>query len=368
LGRALVIEESVPNRLALAELYRQLGDLSRATGQCTDALDALLRTWPRSLDPQLWEIGICLAQSPEELPKEIGALVSDRPLAGNVLLGHVHRARGELEQAFVAYQAAADARPDEGGPHYFLGQTYQALDQLESAEAEYRLAARLDPLESLPLLALGRVQWAQGQQEAALESFHAAVEATPGWSEAHVALGNALLAMDDPAGAAQYYRQAQFADGDVVEVLAYDFAARLGEATIEAPGPEYVRNDYFDIDGQKRRVLFMHPDSSARYMVGVPEVGTLAFGVALSPASWDQPGDGVTFAVYVESDQGTEQIFATYIDPKRDEAARRWHPYTLDLGEYAGQTVTLVFETGSGPAGDHRFDWAGWGTPRLLAP
>jgi hypothetical protein len=100
----------------------------------------------------------------------------------------------------------------------------------------------------------------------------------------------------------------------------------------------------------------------------VPEHGTLAFGVALSPDSWGQPGDGVTFATDVNSDQGTEQIFSAYIDPKQDEAARRWHPYALGLSECAGQMVTLVFETVSGPAGDHRYDWAGWGTPRLLVP
>ena len=34
----------------------------------------------------------------------------------------------------------------------------------------------------------------------------------------------------------------------------------------------------------------------------------------------------------------------------------------------AGQTVTIIFETGAGPAGDYGYDWAGWGAPRLLKP
>ena len=54
-----------------------------------------------------------------------------------------------------------------------------------------------------------------------------------------------------------------------------------------------------------------------------------------------------------------------YIDPKRNEDDRRWHPHTIDLSGYAGQTVTITFETGVGPAGDERFDWAGWGAFRL---
>ena len=41
---------------------------------------------------------------------------------------------------------------------------------------------------------------------------------------------------------------------------------------------------------------------------------------------------------------------------------------TVDLEAYAGQMLTIVFETGSGPKGDVRYDWAGWGAPRLLEP
>ena len=94
----------------------------------------------------------------------------------------------------------------------------------------------------------------------------------------------------------------------------------------------------------------------------------LAFDVATAPESWEQPGDGVAFAVYIVSDQSTQQVFSTYIDPKQDETARRWHSHTIDLSTYASQTINVIFETGSGPAGDYRYDWAGWGAPRLLKP
>jgi len=150
--------------------------------------------------------------------------------------------------------------------------------------------------------------------------------------------------------------------------VANDFVAHLAEAEVASPGPDYVHNDYWTIDGEERRVLFMHPDSHVQYMVQVPKGAVLAFDVATAPESWDKPGDGVTFAVYIESEQGTEQVFSTYIDPKWDESARRWHPFMVDLGDYAGQTVNVAFETTSGPAGDDRYDWAGWGTPRLLIP
>jgi len=199
-----------------------------------------------------------------------------------------------------------------------------------------------------------------------------------------------LLALGDRDGAAEHYQLAQIADGAVREGVLYDFAAHLAEADIQSPSPDYVRNDYFTIHGDQRRVLFAHPDSHVRYRLTLPasplisggtEGGlTLAFDVAMLPESWDQPGDGVTFAVYVKSDQdtqhptpntqypisNTQQLFSTYIDPKRNDSDRRWHSHAIDLSAYAGQTVTLVFETGTGPAGDYRYDWAGWGEPRLV--
>ena len=157
-------------------------------------------------------------------------------------------------------------------------------------------------------------------------------------------------------------------------VTAYDFVERLGEAgrTSPAPDGETIEAEAWTILGGAKRVLYQHPALSGsswlEYTVDVGKGSVLSFDVATAPESWDQPGDGVTFAVYVESDQGMEQIFSTYIDPKQDEADRRWHPHAIDLSEYAGQTVSIIFETGAGPARDYRYDWAGWGTLRLLAP
>jgi hypothetical protein len=119
----------------------------------------------------------------------------------------------------------------------------------------------------------------------------------------------------------------------------------------------------------------MHPDSRVRYRLDLPVLGgtepgagklTLSFAIALEPDSWEQPGDGTAFALYVAAADGTRQVFSAYIDPKQLEADRRWHSYQVDLSAFAGQTVTVEFETSGGPAGDLRFDWAGWASPRLL--
>jgi hypothetical protein len=83
-------------------------------------------------------------------------------------------------------------------------------------------------------------------------------------------------------------------------------AAQLAEVDVQSPGPDHVRNDHFTINGGRRRVLFAHPDSRVSYTVDVVEGTVLAFDAAMSPESWSLEGDGVTFAVYVESNQGTQ--------------------------------------------------------------
>jgi tetratricopeptide (TPR) repeat protein len=377
LSRLLVITESIPNRLTLARLYRQLEEQKQADEQCLQAADVLQRTMPRPLNPQLWDVSVCLAQSNLQIEDLMNQNICISPNGSicRVLLGHVHLARGEFEQALTAYQEASEIRPDDGGSHYFLGQTYVALGQLQQAEAEFIQSAELNRKESLPLLALGRLQWDQGRREAAIASFNAAVLATPGWGEAHTTLGNALKFSGDDTGAAVNYQLAQIADGDLHEGEFYDFTAHLADAQIQAPGPAFVKNDYFtlntqddNIEDDRQRVLFMHPNSSASYSITVPSKALIAFNIATSPDSWTMEGDGVTFSIKIVSNNIPLQIFSKYIDPKNNVADRRWHQDMIDLSAYSEKPITVIFETNAGPAGDDRFDWAGWGNPRIIAP
>jgi len=342
-------------------------------------MDVLQSTWPRPLDPELWGIGLCLAQSDIDNPTtEITAMTDQQPLIGYILLGHFYRARGDFTEALKAYQSAVNVHPEESAPHYFLGQIYQAIGETDLAKKEYLNAVELAPLESLPLLTLAQLETSLSQQDLAYEAIQTAVETTPGWGETHIALGNTLLEADKLEDAAEHYQKAKIADGNLNEKRVYDFREQLASAQIKPRNLNYVRNDYFTINGEQRAVLYMHPDSYASYSLTLPSISNdrensakgpiLVFDVATDPESWDLPGDGVTFNVVIESDKGTQKIFSKYIDPKHDIAARNWSTHIVDLHDYAGQTITIRFQTKGGPAGDNDYDWAGWGTPRIINP
>lgn len=376
LGQVLYIQDSVSDRLALAGLYRQLEQPRQAARQCDRAAAALLDAHPRLLDVQLRQVGRCLAASGRETPRV--AAGDPHSAVRHVLQGHVYDARGQYPLALAAYRRAADAlqasgAPGAGAATYFVGEAHRVQGELEAAERAFQEAARLDPLESLPLLALAQLQASQGRPQAAVENLRSAVRATPGCEAAHVALGNALLAGRDREGAARHYRLAQRLAGDVDDRILYDLAAHLAGAEVQAGELGYVRNGAFTIDGVRRRVVLAHPESRIAYEVPLRGPSVLVFDVAVDPASWGEAGDGVTFRVTVgpgagqAGGAGGERVLWTrYIDPKANPADRRWHSFALDLAAYSGRTVSIVFETDAGPAGDPCYDWAGWGAPRLL--
>jgi tetratricopeptide (TPR) repeat protein len=329
----------------------------------------------------LWEADLrlvahCLANShdPERSIRASGA----PPAVRQVLLGHLYREQGRLERAVDAYQRAADwleqaGLPGAGAAYFFMGETCQALDRPEQAVAAYERAAQRAPLESQPLLALGHVYESLGQRQEALQSFQLAADVTPGWETAQIALGNALLARYDLEGAARHYLLAQIAAGDIDDRLVYDFASSLPRASVESQDERFVRNSEFAISDVTRRVIFAHPTSRIAYTLDLRQESILAFELGVDPQSWAKAGDGVTFTVTVRPDAGASGVYpaerilvSKYIDPKQNQADRRWHAFALDLAAYSGQKVTIVFETDVGPAGDQRYDWAGWGSPRLL--
>jgi len=96
----------------------------------------------------------------------------------------------------------------------------------------------------------------------------------------------------------------------------------------------------------------------------------LVFSLGMSPEVWALgKGDGVRFDIYVDDGSVKWHPFGSYIDPKNILEDRRWHDYQLDLSQWAGQTITLIMTIGSGPGGNHLYDWAGWGEPTVgIAP
>jgi len=151
----------------------------------------------------------------------------------------------------------------------------------------------------------------------------------------------------------------------------YDFIANL-EVTRRLVDPALLKVERWEILGQEQEVLFVHPAPSGStalvYPVRLAPHAALRADLAVAPEAWTAEGDGVTFSVYVEDEAGIHLLYSRYVDPKHHQADRYWLPMRVDLSPFGGKLVRVILVTGPGPAGDSRYDWAGWGTPRLERP
>lgn len=98
-----------------------------------------------------------------------------------------------------------------------------------------------------------------------------------------------------------------------------------------------------------------------RYLLAVPDVRpvTLTFGYLMSPDETTR-SDGVTFTVRAESPDGALAAVEVLAEHTRSTA---WTDVSVDLSDFAGRDLLLVFGAAPGPSNDASFDFSLYGDP-----
>jgi hypothetical protein len=124
-----------------------------------------------------------------------------------------------------------------------------------------------------------------------------------------------------------------------------------------------------EIDGERRRVIAAHPQSRIIWRFTMPRHALLQTWLAVEPEVWGLEGDGVQFRIGVSDGRQYDELLRQHVDPMNRPGDRRWIPVTLDLSEYQGHAVELIFNTDHSPPDvpvDPRNDRAVWGEPAIL--
>lgn len=117
------------------------------------------------------------------------------------------------------------------------------------------------------------------------------------------------------------------------------------------------------IGSDARRAIFAHPPSRIIWRLTVPDGSVLETACAIRPDAWKLDGDGATFRVGVSDGRSYREFVRQWIDPYHREADRRWFPVTVDLGEWAGREIEIIFNTEPNFNAVH--DAAVWGAPGI---
>jgi len=124
------------------------------------------------------------------------------------------------------------------------------------------------------------------------------------------------------------------------------------------------------IQGQTKPAIYAHPPSRIIYHdVKVPPHARLELFLGIKEEAWPRGTDGVYFRVGVSHGDTYKDLVQRQVDPSHVEGDRGWVPISIDLSEYAGETVNVIFNTQESLPGitpNNMYDFAVFGAPRLV--
>ena len=166
------------------------------------------------------------------------------------------------------------------------------------------------------------------------------------------------------------YDWAGWGEVRIIQPILYDFLDELPIADRGSADKYQIWQGKLTINQELRGILFQLPPSRVIYHITLPEQPELRFGLGIDPDVWSpEKGDGVEYNIYIRKPEEPNKlfwVFQRYIDPKNNAADRRWFDEQVDLNQFAGKTVDIIFEAKSGPSENVNFDWGGWSTPILV--
>lgn len=168
------------------------------------------------------------------------------------------------------------------------------------------------------------------------------------------------------------YDWAGWGEPRIVVPTQYEFLAveNFNKSIKSQEDQALIHEGEITIDHESRNVLFEHPTNSVTYTVNLADNSELRFGIGMDPSVWSpDKGDGVGFNIYISQKDMPgvwRRVFYQYLDPKNNPDDRHWKDFSVDLHQYSGQDVKIIFETDPGPNGNSDYDWAGWSEPVII--
>jgi hypothetical protein len=152
--------------------------------------------------------------------------------------------------------------------------------------------------------------------------------------------------------------------------IAFDLVEQLPTAKDRRPTPDVFSVVDATLAGKPERAILSKQPSRVKYNITVPDEAWLRFSLGLLEESWTVPGDGVFFQVLVVRGAEQVELLSLVVNPYGNPSDRAWQPLVLDLSQFAGENVDLIFNTYASPPPnterDHNGDAALWGAPRIV--
>ena len=146
-----------------------------------------------------------------------------------------------------------------------------------------------------------------------------------------------------------------------------DLIEQLPGATKQPASATFPVSDV-TINGETHKAIEATPPTRLTWKMRIPQDAWLRVHVGLKPESFTAEGDGVLFYVVISDGRADETLFTQYVNPFANSGERKWIPVMVDLSQYAGEEMSIIFNTRVGQPGreDNRNDFAVWGAPEII--
>jgi hypothetical protein len=152
--------------------------------------------------------------------------------------------------------------------------------------------------------------------------------------------------------------------------VAMDLVEQLPTAKDRRPSPDVFSVVDATLGGTREKAILSRQPARIKYNLTVPDEAWLKFSLGLLEESWTVPGDGVLFQIGVSSGPDYVELLSLVVNPFGNPSDRGWQPLVLDLSQFAGENVDLIFNTYASPPPDTEKDRNGdaalWGAPRIV--
>ena len=146
-----------------------------------------------------------------------------------------------------------------------------------------------------------------------------------------------------------------------------DLIEQLGGATKQPASATFPVSDV-TINGETHKAIEATPPTRLTWKVHIPDDAWLRVYVGMKPETWAAHGDGALFFVRISDGRTDEGLFEQYVNPFANPGERKWIPVMVDLSQYAGDEMNIIFNTrnGKGDQQDVNNDFAVWGAPEII--
>jgi arylsulfatase A-like enzyme len=150
----------------------------------------------------------------------------------------------------------------------------------------------------------------------------------------------------------------------------YNFIDHMNQMETEGRNSDPVKIQKLCIDREYRRIIKQFLDTRLIFKeVLIHEGAQLHVGLGMNPADRDKEGKRIKIDLLIKASENSEEknVFSHSLDPFDQIESGKWNDKEIDLSDFAGKTVTVLFRASPAQVNTDLNTWIALSDPYILS-